>query len=155
MENNNFNLNEDTMQNIKNMMDNGDLNSVLSQIPPEMMQNFSQMLGKNGDNHQGNTNENISKNTNENNGSTENKQNNPLDGLNLNNLDMSAMMKMASAFNGSKNKNDPRSNLLNSLKPYLRDGKKSKLDNYSNLLNMAKMADLFKTQNPEKKEKNE
>ena len=41
-------------------------------------------------------------------------------------------------------KNDPRSNLLASLKPYLRDGKKEKLDNYINLLNMSKIAETLK-----------
>ena len=50
-------------------------------------------------------------------------------------------MKIAGNMN---QKNDPRSNLLASLKPYLRDGKKEKLDNYINLLNMSKIAETLK-----------
>ena len=42
------------------------------------------------------------------------------------------------------NQNDPRANLLNSLKPYLRDSKKGQLDNYMNLLNVAKIAEIMK-----------
>ena len=42
------------------------------------------------------------------------------------------------------NKNDPRTNLLYSLKPYLRDGKKEKLDQYVNLLNVSKIAEILK-----------
>jgi len=45
------------------------------------------------------------------------------------------------------NKNDPRANLLHSLKPYLRDNKKDKLDQYVNLLNMTKVADIMKQDN--------
>ena len=47
--------------------------------------------------------------------------------------------------------NDPRKNLLSSLKPYLRDSKKEKLDQYANLLNVAKIADLFKNDSKENK----
>ena len=50
----------------------------------------------------------------------------------------------------NNSKNDPRANLLNSLKPYLRDSKKSKLDNYMNLLNVSKIADLMKNANNNK-----
>ena len=45
--------------------------------------------------------------------------------------------------------NDPRSNLLHSLKPYLREEKKGKIDQYANLLNVAKIADIFKENNKE------
>lgn len=49
------------------------------------------------------------------------------------------------------NKNDPRANLLYSLKPYLRDCKKDKLDQYVNLLNITNLADILKD---DKKENN-
>ena len=38
------NLNENMMNNIKNMVDNGDISSAISQISPEMINNFSKML---------------------------------------------------------------------------------------------------------------
>ena len=59
-------------------------------------------------------------------------------------------MKMSSALGKMKNtSNDPRANLLNSLKPYLRDSKKGKLDNYINLLNVSKIAEIMKDNNKE------
>ena len=39
--------------------------------------------------------------------------------------------------------NDPRSNLLNSLKPYLRNEKKEKVDEYIKLIKMGKMTQAF------------
>ena len=41
---NNMNIDENTMKNIKNMVDNGNISDAISQISPEMMQNFSKML---------------------------------------------------------------------------------------------------------------
>ena len=45
--------------------------------------------------------------------------------------------------------NDPRANLLYSLKPYLRNERKDKIDQYANLLNMTKIAELLKNDNKE------
>ena len=58
-------------------------------------------------------------------------------------------MKMKSVMDKLNTSNDPRSNLLYSLKPYLREEKKGKIDQYANLLNMAKIADLFKDNHKE------
>ncbi len=113
-------IDQNTMNNIKNMVDNGDLNGAISQISPEMIQNFSKMFSNN------NSNSETPKETNQ----------------EVNGVDVNQIMKLASAFNNQKN--DPRSNLLNSLKPYLRDGKKEKLDSYINLMNMSKIADMMK-----------
>lgn len=51
------------------------------------------------------------------------------------------------------NQNNPRSNLLASLKPYLREEKKEKLDQYSNLMNLANIAELLKNDNPNSENK--
>ena len=40
---NNMNIDENTMKNIKNMVDNGNLSDAISNISPEMIQNFSKM----------------------------------------------------------------------------------------------------------------
>ena len=132
-----MNIDENTMKNIKNMVDNGNLSDAISNISPEMIQNFSKMLSNQESNKESHTNENSQK--------TENSNNNNFD---FNNLDMNTIMKMTSAINKMKDsKNDPRANLLNSLKPYLRDSKKSQLDNYMNLLNVAKIAEIMKDNN--------
>ena len=63
---------------------------------------------------------------------------------------MATMMKMKSIMENMNNRNDPRANLLYSLKPYLRDTKKDKLDQYVNLLNVSKIADLMNNNDKKK-----
>ena len=137
---NNMNIDENTMKNIKNMVDNGNLSDAISQISPEMMQNFSKMLS-----NPNTKNEQENSNTTNNQAQTKHSTSNNFD---LNNIDMDTIMKFSSAFGKIKNsKNDPRSNLLNSLKPYLRDEKKEKIDQYMNLLNVSKIAEIMKDNN--------
>ena len=108
-----------------------DLNNMLSQISPEMLNNLRSML----------------------NSSTQNSNNHDSNNSTSNlNFDMNTIMKMKSIMENMNNKNDPRANLLYSLKPYLRDSKKDKLDQYVNLLNVSKIAELMNnnpnSQNP-------
>ena len=117
---NNMNFDENTINKLKDMMNKGELNDVISQIPPDMIQNVSSMM---------------------NNQTQTNNQNNNFD---FSQIDMNTIMKMKSVMEKMNNSNDPRSNLLYSLKPYLREEKKEKLDQYANLLNVAKIADLLK-----------
>lgn len=134
---NNMNIDENTMKNIKNMVDNGNLSDAISNISPEMIQNFSKILS-----NQETSKESSSQGDNQ---RAENSNNN---GFDLSNLDINTVIKMSSAINKMKDsKNDPRANLLNSLKPYLRDSKKGQLDNYMNLLNVAKIAEIMKDNN--------
>lgn len=143
-----FNFDENTINKLKNMMNKGELNDVISQIPPEMIQNFSSMMQNNSSGSNSN-NQNQSNNStvNGNNSSEQNSSNN--NSFNFNNIDMNTILKMKSVMEKMNNKNDPRSNLLYSLKPYLREGRKEKLDQYANLLNVAKIAELLKNDNKE------
>ena len=100
-----------------------DLNNILSQVSPEMLNNLGSMLNSNNQ-----ANQSSSQNGNF-------------------NLDMNTIMKMKSIMANMNNKNDPRANLLYSLKPYLRDSKKEKLDQYVNLLNVSKIAELMNQNN--------
>ena len=43
-------------------------------------------------------------------------------------------------------KDDPRSNLLYSLKPYLRESKQKKLDQYVNLFKITRLSNFFKNE---------
>lgn len=144
---NNMNIDENTMKNIKNMVDNGNISEAISNISPEMIQNFSKMFS-NQENTNSSQNSNQSSNTNNNyDTNTQNENNNNFD---LNGIDMNTIMKMSNVIGKMNNsKNDPRANLLNSLKPYLRDSKKGKLDNYMNLLNVTKIAEIMKENNKE------
>ena len=137
---NNMNIDENTMKNIKNMVDNGNLSDAISNISPEMIQNFSKILSsqkepnlQNAQQHEEPTPQNST--------NTSSQSNN----FDFSNLDINTIIKMSSVINKMKdNQNDPRANLLNSLKPYLRDSKKGQLDNYMNLLNVAKIAEIMK-----------
>ena len=60
----NNNLDETTMNNIKNMVDSGNINGAISQISPEMIQNFSKMFAQAQNNQQNVSNESQNTSTN-------------------------------------------------------------------------------------------
>ena len=131
---NNFNFDQNAMNKLNDMMKSGNLADIVSNIPPDVMKNFSSMM-------------NNSSNTNSDN-SSENSSNNSFD---FSNIDMNTLMKIKNIMDKVNNSNDPRNNLLSSLKPYLRDSKKEKLDQYANLMNFAKIAEILKNDNKEPK----
>lgn len=133
---NNMNFDENTVNKLKDMLNKGDLNDVISKIPPEMFENVSSFMN----NNQGNTTNNT------NNPKNPNKNGSNFD---FSNIDMNTILKMKSIMEKMNSSNDPRSNLLYSLKPYLRDTKKQKVDQYTNLLNVAKIAEILKEDNKE------
>ncbi len=163
----NLNIDENTMNKLKGMLNNGNLNGLVSQIPPEMMQNFSNLMSnsfslnenqqvENSDSNNipsKSSNFNSTNNTNVNDSNNSNVSNN-MNNFDFSKIDMNMMLKMKSIMENLNSSNDPRSNLLYSLKPYLRDEKKDKIDQYANLLNFAKVAEVFKSDNKENK-KNE
>lgn len=61
-----------------------------------------------------------------------------------NNIDIETIMKMKSIIDKMNVKDDPRSNLLNSLRPYLNENRKSKIDQYIQLMNVSKVMEVFK-----------
>lgn len=128
LNNSNSNSNNNTSQ--SSNFNNTDLNNILNQVSPEMINNLGNMLNSNSS------------------GSSQgNSQSNNF------NLDMNTIMKMKSIMENMNNKNDPRANLLYSLKPYLRDSKKDKLDQYVNLLNVSKIAELMNKNNNNEEKK--
>lgn len=52
-------------------------------------------------------------------------------------------MKFKNIMDKMNSKDDPRSKLLISLKPYLKESRKSKVDQYIQFLNMSKVIDVF------------
>lgn len=154
---NNFNLDKNTADKLNSMLNNGNLNDLISQIPPDAMKNLSELMNKSNGNNQSSTSSNnnssssdsVSNNTNSQNNSTNSDFANNLNNFDFNNIDINTMMKVKSMMEKMNNSSGPRNNLLQSLKPYLRDEKKSKLDQYSNLLNMANLMELFNQNNKE------
>lgn len=143
------NMNPETMNNIKNLVDNGNISEAISHISPEMIEHFSKMLNSNTSNNSNNSNNHNNSDLKNNNNSSQtentyNSNNSNSSNFNFNNIDMNTILKMKSAMDKMNNKNDPRSNLLYSLKPYLRQNKQEKLDQYVNLLNFSKIADILK-----------
>lgn len=133
---------DDLFANVKKMVDSGNIPDDIKQMMnnlqnsnssntntnnsndvnmQEMLNNFSNMMNNNQNNNNSSTNENS----------------------NNFNIDMNTIMKMKSVMDNMNSKNDPRANLLYSLKPYLRDSKKNKLDQYVNMLNISKIADMM------------
>ena len=66
-------------------------------------------------------------------------------------IDFETIMKMKTIIDKMNTKDDPRSNLLQSLKPYLKDSRKSKIDQYIQLMNMSKVIEVFPFMGGEKK----
>ena len=146
---NNFNLDKNTMDKLNSVMKGGNVSDLLSQIPPDVLANFSSMMNNNNNNS--NNNSNKTENNKDLNNNSDNNTGNNNNSFNFNNIDMNTMLKMKSIIDKMNNSNDPRSNLLASLKPYLRDNKKQKLDEYANLLNFAKIAEILNNDNKEPK----
>lgn len=143
-----FNIDENTINKLKDMMNKGNLSDVISQIPPDVMQNFSSMMNQNNNSQNQLKNQSQSQNTHHTTSEqTQTTSNNSNNGFDFSNIDMNTIMKMSSVMNNLNNSNDPRSNLLQSLKPYLREGRKEKVDQYANLLNVAKIAELLRNDN--------
>lgn len=146
----------DILKNVKNLVDSGNIPDNLKDIINNLQNNNS---ASNDSSNNTDANSDSGDNTSTNNitpddfsklfssfTNSSNNNNNNNDGPAF---DLNTMLKMKSIINAMNKKDDPRTNLLYSLKPYLRDSRKSKLDQYVNLLNMTKMADIFKANNKE------
>lgn len=59
-------------------------------------------------------------------------------------FDIGTMLKMKSIIDSmNKQQNDPRANLLRSLKPYLKNSRKEKVDQYIKLFSMGKVFEMI------------
>lgn len=98
---------------------------------PEMLQNLMKMFS--GMNQNGT--DNVHNSSNE----TSSSEANP-----FNNIDIGTILKLKGVMEKMQNtKDDPRSNLLLSLKPYLKDSRKSKVEQYIQLFHMTKIFESF------------
>ena len=60
------------------------------------------------------------------------------------NIDINTILKIKSIMDKMNTTNDPRKNLLISLKPYVRESRRKKIDQYINLFSMSKIMDTLK-----------
>ncbi len=135
----------DLFKNVKNMVDSGN-------IPDELKEMLGNLNTSNSSDN--NTSSDLSSLLNSLSGNNTSKEDSSNDDSSSNasnnsdfNIDIQTLLKMKSIIEAMNKKDDPRANLLYSLKPYLRESRKSKLDQYVNLLNMTKIADILKKEN--------
>ena len=84
----------------------------------------------------------FSSNNSEKSSNSDNSKHDNSDNSNVN-IDFETIMKMKSMMEKLNNKDDPRANLLLSLKPYLKNSRKEKVDQYIKLFNMSKVLEVF------------
>ncbi len=86
-------------------------------------------------------------NNNSNNNVDSEKTNNQNNNSNFN-FDINTILKIKTIIDKmNSNNNDPRSNLLSSLKPYLNNDRKQKLDQYIQFLNISKIIEALNSEN--------
>ena len=138
-------MDSDFMDNLKNMMNaNSENGNNTNSINPDMLKNLIGMLNQSntagGSNNEGNFNDD----TNSSNTDSFSSSSNSSASSDAPNIDINMLFKMKSIMDKmNSNKNDPRSKLLLSLKPYLKESRKNKLDTYIQLLNMGKIIEVF------------
>ena len=104
-----------------------------NKFSPDMINNIINMINNSNNNEKSNYKS-------DNNSSSQNLNNNS---INTNGIDLETIMRMKTIIDKMNAKDDPRSNLLQSLKPYLNENRKSKIDQYIQLMNMSKVLDVF------------
>ena len=125
------------------------------EIPDEVKNMMNQFSSSKSDNLNNCNNSNYSNSCNVENHISSKKDSNSVQNDNSSNnnfeFDMNTMLKMKSIIEAlNSNQNNPRSNLLKSLKPYLKPSRKEKVDKYIQLMNMGK---VFEAMNPLEGEK--
>ena len=118
------------------------LNSIAgnNNISPDMVNNLFNMLNNSSNSETHNNTCSCTSQNSNNASATSASQDNS---FNNSGIDFETIMKMKSIIDKMNVKDDPRSNLLQSLKPYLKDSRKSKIDQYIQLMNMSKVLDVF------------
>ena len=120
---------------------NEDLSNVMNQfsnILKEKNIDINQISNKVSDNPS-----NSSSNSNTNTSDNQNSFTSNITGESDFNLDIETILKIKNIMQQMNQKNVPRNNLLNSLKPFLRKEKQEKLDEYIKYANLLNLLELF------------
>ena len=138
----NFNIDKNTMDKLNSMLKNGNLNDMISQIPPDAIKNFSNMMQSNTNSTESTSQtHNDSKNTEKSDNLNSSANSNTFD---FSNIDINTMLKMKQVIDSmNANKDDPRTNLLLSLKPYLKESRQKKVEQYVKLFGIEKAFEAF------------
>ena len=120
---------------------NEDLSNVMNQFSNILKVkniDINQILNKVSDNPS-----NSSSNSNTNTSDNQNSFTSNITGESDFNLDIETILKIKNIMQQMNQKNVPRNNLLNSLKPFLRKEKQEKLDEYIKYANLLNLLELF------------
>ena len=109
-------------------------------ITPEMINNLTNILQNNSSDNSQDNSQGKNASFNESDSSA----------FNSSNIDFETIMKIKSIMETLNKKDDQRSNLLYSLKPYLRESRQKKLDQYVNLFKITQVTNLFKNEKGDK-----
>ena len=127
-----------------------------SNISPEMLNNLIEMLKKNETNMKSNKVDNNNSTSSDNvnfslddilknfSSNSNNKAKSDSSSDSTNKIDFETILKIKSIMESLNQKNDPDSNLLYSLKPYLRKSRQDKLDQYVNILKISHISKFLK-----------
>lgn len=126
----------DSSNNSENINESQNLN-----ITPEMIGNLTNIL-KNNPQDNSSANSNLSNSNDSANCHNSTDTNNS----STNNIDFETILKIKTIMETLNKKDDPRSKLLYSLKPYLRESKQKKIDQYVNLFKITQISNLFKNE---------
>lgn len=122
-------------------MNDNDMSSMMNQINDMLKNNEIPSDLKNIIDSFKNSSNNDSSNT----GTSKNENSTP-------DIDMGTILKLKQVMDSmNSNKDDPRTNLLLSLKPYLKDSRKQKVDQYIKLFGLGKAFETFNSLGGEKK----
>ena len=136
------------LQKMNNMLQN-------NQIPDDIKNMLGQLSSSNSSSNNSSNNNSSNDNSSNNSSSNSNSSNNNSSNNNsseMPNFDMDTLLKMKSIMdNVNSSQSDPRSNLLRSLKPYLRESRKNKVDEYIKLFRMGKIFEMMSSSGGEKK----
>ena len=151
MNNNNNNM-SDVFSNFSKMMNGQEVPDNIKNILEYMSQNSSAGTGTNNSTSNADANAthdstDWNKSNSENRWSQNTNQSNNSNSNNIfGNIDMETILKMQKIMSSMNNSQaDSRTNLLMSLKPYLKESRKSKVDQYVQLMKMSK---IFEIMNP-------
>ena len=134
------NISPDMINNLVNMLKNNTASMKNSSNSNSNNSNSSDGINNSSSSSNG-INNNSHSNSNNNFGN--NSNNNSSSGNSFDNIDLNTILKMKSIMDSLNDKNNPDSNLLYSLKPYLRKSRQDKLDQYINILKISQITKLF------------
>lgn len=131
----------DMIKNLSSMLNGKDMPEDIKNIISNFASNNSNINNNNSNND---FNNNSNSTTSHNNDISSDSRDNNSNNNSSPDIDIGMIIKMKKIMDSMKNnKDDPRANLLLSLKPYLKNSRQEKVDQYVKLFNMSKVFEVI------------